>query len=215
VILGFSELLMTDASIMDASRITDMARHINTAGMRLYRLIENFLTYSQTELLIYDQAKREALRRGYLVYPTMSIEGNARAKAQSVERIDDLSFDLEQVESVGIAEEYLKKIVEELIDNAAKFSNPGTPIHVTGEVEGDRYLFCVSDQGRGMSPEEVDSIGAYMQFQRRLYEQQGSGLGLVISKRFVELHDGEFTIESELGKGTRVCVRLPIRKGEV
>ncbi len=213
VILGFSDLLMTDASLMDGVRISDMARHINSAGMRLYRLIENFLTYAQTELLVNDPAKREALQHGFLIYPTMSIENHARSKAQIIERAEDLSFALEDVEAIGISEEYLKKIVEELVDNAAKFSDAGTPINVTGEIDNGHYLICVSDQGRGMTPEQIANIGAYMQFERRLYEQQGSGLGLVLCKRLVELHTGEFTLQSVPDQGTRACVRLPIRHG--
>ena len=190
-----------------------MARHINTAGMRLYRLIENFLTYAQTELLINDPAKRESIQQSYMIYPTTPLENHARNKAQSIERADDLSFALEEVEAVGIGEEYLKKIIEELIDNAAKFSDAGTPIRVTSSVDGDQYVVCVSDKGRGMTPEQVANIGAYMQFDRKLYEQQGSGLGLVISKRLVELHDGELTIDSTPEQGATVCVRLPIRRG--
>jgi signal transduction histidine kinase len=213
VILGFSDLLMTDASGLDGARISDMARHINTAGMRLYRLIENYLTYAQTELLASDPAKRASLRQGYLIYPTMSIENHARTKAQSVERADDLRLELQEVEAIGASEEYVKKIVEELVDNAAKFSEAGTPITVIGSVDGDQYLLCVSDKGRGMTSEQIASIGAYMQFNRRIYEQQGSGLGLVISKRLAELHDGEMVIKSVPEEGTQVCVRLPIRQG--
>lgn len=215
VILGFSDLLMTDASVMDGARINDMARHINTAGMRLYRLIENYLTYAQTELMVNDAAKRALLRQGYLIYPSMAIENHARNKAQFIGRADDLTVQLQEVEALGASEEYVKKIVEELVDNAAKFSEAGTPIAVTGSVDGDRYRLCVSDKGRGMTPEQSASIGAYMQFDRRVYEQQGSGLGLVISKRLVELHDGEMIINSVPGQGTEVCVRLPTRHGVI
>lgn len=213
VILGFSDLLMTDAPVMDGARVADMARHINTAGMRLYRLIENFLTYAQTELMMSDSAKRESLRSGYMVYPLISVENHARAKAQTLSRSDDLTFEGEDVEAIGIGEEYLKKIIEELVDNATKFSEPGTPIHVTAKPEDGWYRICVNDRGRGMSPEQVANIGAYMQFERRLYEQQGSGLGLVICRRLLELHDGELTVDSTLEAGTSVCANLRIRHG--
>ena len=215
VILGFSDLLMTDAQTMDGARVADMARHINTAAMRLYRLIENFLTYAQTELMITDIKKREALRHGYMVYPRTAIENHARQKVMSLERADDLILNLEDVEALAVGEEFVKKIVEELLDNACKFSEPGKQIEMIGTSDGQRYQICVSDNGRGMNPEQVAEIGAYMQFERRLYEQQGSGLGLVISKRLAELHGGDLTLESALGKGTTTCVRLPLRHGVV
>jgi hypothetical protein len=49
-----------------------------------------------------------------------------------------------------------------------------------------------------------------MQFERKVYEQQGSGLGLTIAKRLSELHGGEFNVQSELGRGTTVSIRLPL-----
>jgi signal transduction histidine kinase len=213
VILGFSDLVMTDAEVMDPARIADMARHINTAALRLYRLIENYLTYAQTELLLSDGEKRAALRQGYLVYPKMAMEGHVKHKVQSLERDADLILDIHDVEAIGVGEEYLKKIIEEMVDNACKFSEAGTPIQVVGSADGDYYHITVTDKGRGMDPEEVANIGAYMQFERRLYEQQGSGLGLVICKRLVELHGGDLVIESALPQGTTVYVRLPLRFG--
>jgi signal transduction histidine kinase len=215
VILGFSDLLMTDASIMDGARIADMARHINTSGMRLYRLIENFLTYAQTELMLTDNSKRDALRHGFMVYPKASVEGHSRAKAMATSREDDIVFEVEDVEAIGITEEYLKKILEELVDNAAKFSEPGSPIVIKATPNGSHYEISVNDRGRGLSAEQIANIGAYMQFERRLYEQQGSGLGLVICKRLVDLHGGELRINSVESQGTTVSVRLPLRSGIV
>jgi two-component system, sensor histidine kinase and response regulator len=72
----------------------------------------------------------------------------------------------------------------------------------------DRFALCIRDRGRGMTPEQIKSVGTYMQFERKLYEQQGLGLGLVIAKSLVELHDGRLAIESTPYEGTRVCVEL-------
>jgi two-component system sensor histidine kinase/response regulator len=66
----------------------------------------------------------------------------------------------------------------------------------------------VNDRGRGMSPEQIARIGAYMQFDRKSQEQQGVGLGLIIAKRITELHDGLLTITSDSDHGTTVNVKL-------
>jgi len=63
-----------------------------------------------------------------------------------------------------------------------------------------------------MSDEHLSSIGAMVQFERDIYEQQGIGLGLIISRKVVELHDGKFTIESTVGKGTKITFTLPYSK---
>jgi signal transduction histidine kinase len=67
----------------------------------------------------------------------------------------------------------------------------------------------VSDVGRGFSTEHIKKVGAYMQFDRKLHEQQGLGLGLTIVRRLSELHGGTLSIQSEKGISTVVSVRFP------
>jgi signal transduction histidine kinase len=98
-----------------------------------------------------------------------------------------------------------------LLDNACKFSDAGTTIVVRAWSEPDRYVVQVTDRGRGMTPQQWESLGAYMQFDRRIYEQQGAGLGLVIAKRLTELHGGVIGFSSVPDKGTTVTVALPLR----
>lgn len=211
VILGFSDLLISDAGVMDAARISEMARHINSSAMRLFRLIENFLVYAQTELIRTDARQLEALRAGYLMYPQAAVQNHAAHKARTLGREQDLSFDVLETTAVAISEEYLRKILEELIDNACKFSEAGTPITVKAWPDRDRYVIQISDLGRGMTADQWESLGAYMQFDRRIYEQQGIGLGLIIAKRLAELHNGSIVFSSTVGKGTTVTVSLPSR----
>ncbi len=60
-----------------------------------------------------------------------------------------------------------------------------------------------------MLPEQVSHIGAYMQFDRKIHEQQGSGMGLIIASRLAELYAGRLSIDSVSGEGTQVCFELP------
>lgn len=211
VMLGFSDLLMNDSSGMDAARVSEMARHINSAALRMYRLLENFLVYAQTEIVLSDHAQIEGFRKRYTIYPHTVIGQHAAQKARQCERAADLELELDAVDALAMSEEFIKKVVEELVDNACKFSDVSTPIHVSGKVEGSRYALRVSDRGRGMTPEQIARVGAYMQFERRIYEQQGTGLGLIICKRLAEIHNGAFDIESVPGEWLTVTVQLPIR----
>jgi signal transduction histidine kinase len=70
-------------------------------------------------------------------------------------------------------------------------------------------LLTVTDQGRGFSPEHILKVGAYMQFDRKMQEQQGLGLGLAIARRLTELHGGTLSIQSAAATGTTVQIRLP------
>lgn len=212
IILGFSELIMTDASLLDSERIADMARLINSGGMRLYRVIENFLLYAQTEVVMTDRNLIMAFRKRYTLLPRMSIERNARLHAERVGRANDVRFEVEEVEAIKMGDDFIKKITEELVDNACKFSSENTPIRVNARREGDQYVLSVTNHGRGMTREQINRVGAYMQFERRLYEQQGTGLGLILCKRLAEIHGGSLEIESVREDVTTVTVRLPIEQ---
>ena len=89
------------------------------------------------------------------------------------------------------------------------FSKPGTTVCVALSETPEAAILSVDDRGRGFSTEHITKVGAYMQFDRKLHEQQGLGLGLSIARRFTELHGGTLAIQSEKGAGTTVTVRLP------
>ena len=91
-----------------------------------------------------------------------------------------------------------------------KFSEQGTEVNVSGKRNSKHYKILVTDHGRGMTDEQMASIGAYLQFERNKYEQQGMGLGLAISKKIVEIYGGEMKTESKYGEFTEVVVILPI-----
>ena len=209
-ILGFSDILMVDAFVMEPKRVAELAHYINNAALRLYRLIENYLFYAQIELLLTDSQRIEVIRQSMTEDPVVIIQDQAITGAQTIGRENDLHVGTLDTATVRIADEYLKKIVEELVDNAFKFSESGQPVVVSGQVSGDVYVLSVTDHGRGMSAEQIAEIGAYMQFDRRIYEQQGSGLGLIISKRLAELHGGSMTIQSVPGQQTTIYAALPL-----
>ena len=183
-----------------------MAEAIRDSAERLQRLIENFLIYAQLEMLQADQL--QALREGQTSDVRRPIERVAQMRAERVGRSDDLVLKLCDAVA-AIAEDYFTKVAGELLENAFKFSAPGSPIYVESTVSNGNFILRVSDRGRGMKAEHIVEIGAYMQFERKIYEQQGSGLGLTVAKRLTELHGGELTIQSEIGVGTTVELKLP------
>ncbi|MEB3886104.1 response regulator [Lyngbya sp. CCY1209] len=208
-IIGNTELLLSDLDLFDPPEIREVLEDIRTAGRRLHRLIVNFLLYADLEIIGLNADRVRLLRSLRVKDAKAAIVTAATRQAKLSERESDLDLDLEDA-AVQMAANQLEKLVEEFIDNACKFSEPGTPIEVRGSIGEGCFLLRVGDRGRGMTPEQIEGIGAHMQFERKLYEQQGSGLGLSIAKRIVELHGGELAIESQLDEGTTVWAKLPL-----
>lgn len=210
-ILAYGEMLATDSATLKAAEIAEMGHVIHQSGRRLERLIENFLIYAQLELVASDPKNINALRMGQTEHPASLIEKHAQAQAAQASRPQDLVLELSDV-PVPMAEEYLAKIVDELVQNAFKFSKPGTPVRVQLEENFNVAVLSVGDQGSGFSTEQIARIGAYMQFDRRMHEQQGLGLGLTIAKRLVALHGGTLSIESAKDHGATIVAKLPKTK---
>jgi two-component system sensor histidine kinase/response regulator len=207
-ILAYAEILASDAAGLPASEVAEMGQVIHDSGKRLERLVENFLIYAQLELLSADSQKAAALRSKRTASPAKLIQERARAQAQLAKRPDDLALELAD-QPVPVSEDYFAKIVEELVQNAFKFSSPGSTVSVVLSDSPGNIVLSVTDHGRGFSTDHITKVGAYMQFDRKLHEQQGLGLGLTIAKRMTELHGGTLTIQSERGTTTRVTVKLP------
>ncbi len=206
-ILAYGEILTAEAATLQPGEIAEMGQVIHQSGKRLERLIENFLIYAQLELFAADPQKIAALRQKQTQCPAKLIEEHARAQAASANRASDLVLELVDYPA-PISEEYLARIVDEVVQNAFKFSESGTPVTVIVAQSGGQFTLTISDRGRGFSTEHIKRIGAYMQFDRKLHEQQGQGLGLSIAKRLTELHGGVLNIQSN-GDGTSVSVKLP------
>ncbi|MCC7451969.1 MAG: response regulator [Anaerolineae bacterium] len=209
-LIGFSELLVEGIEQMNLDEIMESARTINHASQRLHRLTEKFMVYMNLEMR-QAEAHREKLPREYEVVNVNRVIGPiAQHFAQQAKRQADLHLELEDCDLHTRLED-LERIVQELIDNALKFSRPGTPIRVGSTRDSTAVALSITNQGHGMTAEQIANIGAYIQFDRQRHEQQGVGLGLIIVQRLVSLNDGQMTITSVPDGETTVVVRMPIK----
>jgi signal transduction histidine kinase len=208
-ILSFSELLMTDYDVLERTEVLEVAECIHTSASRLYHLIQNFLLYTELELTVRDPNRLKAIQTYEVSKPKLVIATIATNIARQNGRESDLHLNLVDSELL-LSEIKLKKVLEELISNAFKFSAIGSPVEITSQVDGSDFTITLTDYGRGMTAEHIAYLGAYMQFDRKIYEQQGAGLGLIIAKRLLELHGGSLTIASTPSKTTVVKATLPL-----
>jgi two-component system sensor histidine kinase/response regulator len=207
-ILSNAELLASSAATLKTGEIAEIGQEIHNSSLRLERLIENFLIYAQLELIAADPQNVNALRIGKTEHSASLIREHATVQAAQAGRAKDLSLQINDL-IVPMAAEYLAKITDELVQNAFKFSDAGTPVRVAFTESFNSILLSISDQGRGFSTEQIARVGAYMQFERKMNEQQGLGLGLTIAKRLVELHGGAISIEGKKGEGATILAKLP------
>lgn len=206
-IIGFSDMLLSEAQRLKPDQVVAWADHINTAAQRLYRLIENYLYYAR----LYVTTQRGDLRtidESLSDFSTI-LRSEAMRVAELYHRAQDLQLDVELAPNLRVGYSDTCKIIFEITDNAFKFSDSDTQVTVTGRLLDNQYELVVLDQGRGMSPEQINAVGAYMQYERWLHEQQGMGLGLAIVKLLCQSYSAEFFIENT-GSGTKVVVSFPI-----
>jgi two-component system, sensor histidine kinase and response regulator len=202
-IMGLASILIDDHTTAKPDEVKETAEHIYTSALRLHRLIENFLAYAQIELMAKDARSVLANASGSAADAEAGISEAAREVAQRFHRGDDLRLNV-QPGVMAVIPDNFKKIIEELVDNAFKFSEPGKAVSVFGALDSSQYRVRVVNEGRGMTAQQIAAIAPHVQFERERYEQQGAGLGLIIAKRLTELNGGRFHIESTPGGETTV-----------
>ena len=107
----------------------------------------------------------------------------------------------------------LERILINLLSNALKYSDPGTPVRLRAWQQDGQVVVAVSDQGRGIAPEEIPHLFERFYRTAGARKAEGIGLGLYITRILVEAHGGRIWVESEVGKGSTFSFSLPITEG--
>ncbi|MCX7735658.1 MAG: response regulator [Candidatus Kapabacteria bacterium] len=206
-ILGFSQILRSGYKEMEEQELQTIFDNIHDAGLRLLRLIVNYIFY--TKLLANEHIISEKEEQMLNVTDDMIIN-MCNNIADIYRRKNDLVINLGVIKG-KISSEHFLKIIEELVHNGFKFSQRDTNVELKVRVYDNNLIIEVTNFGRGMTAEEINAIGAFQQFNRREFEQQGLGLGLAIVKKITEIYNGKLTIDSEPDKQTVVKVLIPIK----
>lgn len=200
-ILGFADLIINNLDDLEKREIKEMAEKVKHSGLRLYDRIEKFLYFAELEL---NKTENKSIDKTQIdsMYVTNLLTSKFRNNDVSL-----LSIKIDEAE-LKISQDYLSRILIELVDNAYKFMQSSSPIIISGEVIGNTYQILVIDKGMGMTKDEEKQITAFKQFNREQNQQEGNGLGLAIVKNIVKLADGNFEINSKKDEGTEVKINL-------
>jgi signal transduction histidine kinase len=201
-IIGLTEILRSDISKLTSGEVSDILTDLHQSSLRLNRTLRNYLLILDLETLAPETLFGSMSPRQV----EESIHAGVKEALQLNKRQDDVTV---QVSSCSIAAkpESLHRIVEELVDNACKFSRPGTPLEVALSSDG---RLTITDQGRGLTKQDINRIGAFQQFDRTQQAQQGLGLGLVLVQKLADRYQAKVSITSQLGEGTQVEIALPL-----
>ena len=211
-IMGYAEMLSDKFKASNDDEGLQFSEAIQQAGVRLNRLIKNFIFYEKLELMSTD-LQSKALLKGVSEIKRDLVNDTSYKVAKRFNRKDDLDISVEK-SVISIPITYFSILIEELLDNAFKFSNKDTKVTLSGNKKNEYYQIIVTDKGKGMTDEQLATIRAYLQFERDKYEQQGVGLGLTISMKIAEVYGGKIIINSKYGEHTEVIVSLPLVKME-
>ena len=207
-ILGLAELLKLQAKKMKPEEIIELSQSLYDSAVRMNQTLEKFWIHTQCLLLPNDQGKLSASRKTGSQYAHEIVQRVADQLASSYNRSADLVLNLSPI-SIAISERYLDQLLRQATDNAFKFSAVGEQVVISTAHENGMGVITIQDHGRGMSENQIKNIHTFMQFDRERYEQQGLGLGLMITKRLTEIHGGTIRVDSTQGDGTTISLSLP------
>ncbi|MGH9495997.1 MAG: sensor histidine kinase, partial [Candidatus Sulfotelmatobacter sp.] len=108
----------------------------------------------------------------------------------------------------------IREVLMHLLENAGKYSDPGTAINIVSEVQGDKLATSIADRGPGIDSFEQPLIfEKFYRGQNQRYTAPGTGMGLAIARVIVEAHGGSVSVVSQLGSGSVFSFNLPLEKG--
>ncbi|AFV24460.1 sensory transduction histidine kinase [Methanolobus psychrophilus R15] len=205
-IIGFSDMLSEGyaGSLSDIQR--KYSQYISTSGKYLLTLINNILDIAKIE-----NGKMELEPEHFTMDEVFE---DAEKLAGHLARKKNIKLQIQKLENIEIVADKIKikQIIYNLLSNAIKFTPDNGEVNLLAAVTHNKIKISVRDTGIGISEEDLDQLFMpFKQIDSQLSRQyNGSGLGLSIVKKLVELHDGDISVKSEVGKGSTFAFTIPL-----
>ena len=204
-ISGFSQVLRKGMFGEINDKQAEYLDDILASSRHLLSLIDDVLDLAkveagQIELQAAPFSLREALERGVVIVRERASKEGVRVSLSSDPGVDTVVAD----------ERRITQVVFNLLSNAVKFAPPGSTVDIAAARVDGEIRISVTDSGPGVAP--VDQVRIFEEFQQAAAgkeQREGTGLGLALSRRLVELHGGRIWVDSELGKGSTFVFTLP------
>jgi signal transduction histidine kinase len=204
-VIGFSDVLLERMCGELNERQDEYVRDIRDSGRHLLELINEILDLSKVE------AGRMELEPSLLSLPALLEQGLALVRERAARQRLSVTVKISDgVGDVWADEVKLKQVVVNLLTNAVKFTPVGGSVDVDARVVGEEAIVSVRDTGVGIAAEDQERIFEAFQRGDRRASVEGTGLGLTLSKRFVELHGGRMWVQSAVGEGSTFGFAIPV-----
>ena len=210
-ILGYSDLIrMSESLSLSPQQSSEYAEHINKSALFLLDIVNDLLDISRIEAEAYNP-EDNWIDPGAIVVECLNML-RLIAESKDIELVNNSP---EKLPTVVGDRRMIKQIFLNILSNALKATDHGGRVKVSVTVNSTGGMdFCFTDNGRGISPGEMETI--FQPLNRTIdplgTRKEGTGLGLPLAKALIELHGGNFTIESELNESTTALVTLPAKR---
>jgi two-component system phosphate regulon sensor histidine kinase PhoR len=206
-LVGYAETLRERSEEIDPETRERFLSVVHDEARRMQRVVEDLISLSRIEAEKFT-APTEAIALEPLIDHTLD-SFRRMAEERSSRLVRDVAEDLP---SIAADRGQILQLLDNLVENALRYGEPGTPVAVSAYDEGPMVHLAVRDAGEGIASEHIRRVTErfYRVDTSRSRSLGGTGLGLSIVKHIVERHRGRLSIESELGKGTCVHVLLPV-----
>jgi len=204
-LISGSNFLVQHFEELEKNKIKAFIREINNASKYAFNLLENLLEWSraQTGRVICEPTETDIHR---IVSDTMALL-KQNAEKKQVHLINEIAPNTSAYADIDM----ISVIIRNLLSNALKYTNEGGEVRIASKAAGDFMEISVSDTGVGISKEDMDRLFRIdIKYSTAGTDQeQGTGLGLILCKEFVEKNGGKIQVASDIGKGSVFCFTLP------
>lgn len=205
-ILGFSQLLAEDYDSLEREEVISISKMLNQQSKDAYFLLSNLLDWARTQLKGIEPSKEIIDLKEFTNEIVDFIDDNAQMKNIK------LSAEIKDNTRAFADRNLLYSVLQNLITNAIKFTPEEGKITVRAQEKTREIEMSVSDTGVGMTPEQLKSLfrpKTENNTTRGTNNENGTGLGLIICKEFIEKNGGKINVSSEKGAGSRFCFTIP------
>ncbi len=204
-IIGFLDLIKVNIDTIDKENLKEYLSYIEQAANRIINLLTKVTTWHQMQKI--DNQLVENSSRSEL---SGIVEQIAQEIAKKYHRLNDLTLQLKVNPSIDLSPELIKSCFSELIDNAFKFSCEGDLVHISVSSEKSTCIVKLADNGNRTNATELMEYQPFTQFGKKIFEQQGLGIGINIARSIAGLVKGEVEFLNNNPRGIITKVSIPL-----